>query len=48
MTPLARHSGTILRKAKHGWRVRFDAWGMLRTETMAERHLSPAMGEAPA
>lgn len=41
MTPLARHHGTILRKAKHGWRVRFDAWGMMLTETLPERALAP-------
>lgn len=42
MTPLARHPGTIQRKAKHGWRVRFDAWGMMTTETLPESALSPA------
>lgn len=42
MTPMARHSGVIIRKAKHGWRVRFDAWGMMLTETVSERHLQPA------
>lgn len=41
MTPMARHQGTILRKARHGWRVRFDAWGMLITETMPEAALQP-------
>ncbi len=39
MTPCARHRGQIVRKAKHGWRVRFDAWGMMITETMPESAL---------
>lgn len=39
MTPMARHRGTILRKAKYGWRVRFDAWGMACTETLPETAL---------
>lgn len=41
MTPMARHPGEIIGKSKHGWRVRFDAWGMMLTETMPERALSP-------
>lgn len=45
MTPCARHAGHIIRKAKYGWRVRFDAWGMVITETMPESALRPAMGE---
>lgn len=39
MTPCARHRGQIVRKAKYGWRVRFDAWGMMLTETMPESAL---------
>lgn len=39
MTPMARHRGQIVRKAKHGWRVRFDAWGMQITETLSEREI---------
>ncbi len=42
MTPMARHRGQIVRKARHGWRVRFDAWGMMITETMPESALAPA------
>lgn len=42
MTPLARHSGKILRKAKYGWRVEFNAWGMTLRETLPERCLSMA------
>jgi hypothetical protein len=39
MTPLARHEGTIVRKARHGWRVQFNAWGMMLTETLPESAL---------
>jgi hypothetical protein len=46
MTPCARHKGQIVRKAKHGWRVRFDAWGMTLTETMPESALRPLEGVA--
>ncbi len=41
MTPCARHRGKIIRKAKYGWRVQFDAWGMTLTETLPERALAP-------
>lgn len=41
MTPCARHRGIIIRKAKHGWRVCFDAWGMGIIETMPESALEP-------
>lgn len=41
MTPLARHSGRIIGKARHGWRVEYDAWGMLCRETMPARCISP-------
>jgi hypothetical protein len=47
MTPCARHSGRIVRKAKHGWRVRFDAWGMMITETMPESALMRAESVTP-
>lgn len=42
MTPMARHPGEIIGKRKHGWRVRFDAWGMTLTETMPARAIGPA------
>jgi len=38
-TPMARHSGRIVRRSPNGWRVTFDAWGMLITETMSARAL---------
>ncbi len=41
MTPMARHPGKITRKAKHGWRVQYDAWGMRCTETFSEGALTP-------
>jgi hypothetical protein len=41
MTPCARHAGQIVRKAKHGWRVRYDAWGAMFTDTFSESALSP-------
>ena len=40
MTPLVRHEGQILRRARYGWRVRFVAWGMQITETMPESALT--------
>lgn len=42
MTPLARHPGTIVRPGKHGWRVRFNAWGMILTETIPANCISEA------
>lgn len=42
MTPLARHSGQIIRRARHGWRVEFNAWGMIIRESMPERCLQLA------
>lgn len=40
MTPMARHQGEIVGKRKHGWRVRFDAWGMALTETIPSSCIS--------
>lgn len=42
MTPCASHRGTLLRRSKNGWRVRYCAWGVWYTETFAERHLRAA------
>lgn len=42
MTPLARHPGVIVRKAKYGWRVRYDSWGVMFTDTFSERALALA------
>lgn len=40
MTPMARHDGIIIRRARYGWRVRYDAWGVWLTETVPERCLT--------
>lgn len=40
-TPMARHHGTIVRKAKYGWRVRYDLWGIMATDTFAECRIFP-------
>lgn len=42
MTPMARHTGRIIAKAKYGWKVRFDAWGMMLTEVLPERAIESA------
>lgn len=39
MTPMARHWGKIVRQAKHGWRVEFDAWGVHRIQTLSDREI---------
>ena len=41
MTPMAQHEGEILGKARYGWRVRFNAWGMMITETMPDSAITP-------
>lgn len=48
MTPMASHDGVVIGKARGRlgacgyWRVRFNAWGMMITESLPASAISPA------